>query len=284
MTGPAADGIVVLKIGGGLAVDPGCPRGGLRCGGRAGRRRRLVVVPGGGPFADSVREFDRRHGLTDDAAHWMAILAMDQYAHVLAQRIERAVLVEEPGAIGAAVGAGRPAVLAPYRWMRSADVLPHSWEVTSDSVAAFIAGALDAAHLVLVKPRDGPPRRWWTGASCRCCRRTCRWTVIGWEQVGELPEVAGAAYLTPEEVRLLPLPHAPVVRRSSPRTAGDTRRTLSAAHRPAEEIALHLVAPLLPEQCLVRVGLHPLRHHREPKRVPHRDDRRGDRRVVRIAW
>jgi hypothetical protein len=36
--------------------------------------------------------------------------------------------------------------------MRSADVLPHSWEVTSDSIAAFVAGALDAARLILIKP------------------------------------------------------------------------------------------------------------------------------------
>jgi aspartokinase-like uncharacterized kinase len=39
--------------------------------------------------------------------------------------------------------------------MRSADVLPHSWEVTSDSIAAFVAGALDAARLILIKPSSG---------------------------------------------------------------------------------------------------------------------------------
>ena len=49
------------------------------------------------------------------------------------------------------------AVLAPYRWMRAADVLPHTWDATSDSVAAFVAGALDAERLVLVKPVDGEP-------------------------------------------------------------------------------------------------------------------------------
>ena len=55
-------------------------------------------MPGGGPFADAVREFDRVERLSADAAHWMAILAMDQYAHVLAERIP-APLLEEPGAI-----------------------------------------------------------------------------------------------------------------------------------------------------------------------------------------
>jgi aspartokinase-like uncharacterized kinase len=147
-----ADGILVVKLGGSLAAIPGALDSACAAVSDLARRHRLVVVPGGGPFADAVREFDRREGLGDDAAHWMAILAMDQYAHVLAKRIDRAVLVEEPGGIGAAVGAGRPAVLAPYRWMRSADVLPHSWDATSDSVAAFTAGR----------------RSWWTGASCGC--------------------------------------------------------------------------------------------------------------------
>jgi len=101
-----------------------------------------------------VREVDRHTGLSADAAHWMAILAMDQYAQLLAERIDGAVVVEDSGAVAGALAAGRVAVLAPSRWLRAADPLPHSWDATSDSVAAFIAGALDASRLVLVKPAD----------------------------------------------------------------------------------------------------------------------------------
>ena len=79
---------------------------------------------------------------------------MDQYAHLLAERIEGAALVEESGGIAGALAAGRVAVLAPSRWLRAADPLPHSWDATSDSVAAFVAGALDARRLVLVKPAE----------------------------------------------------------------------------------------------------------------------------------
>ena len=115
----------------------------------------MVVVPGGGPFADAVREFERRYGLSADAGHWMALLAMDQYAHVLGGADPRTPSWwRTPGGIGAALGRGRLAILAPYRWLRSADVLPHGWEASSDSVAAFVAGALDASRLVLVKPAD----------------------------------------------------------------------------------------------------------------------------------
>lgn len=144
----------VVKVGGGLFRLSGALE--AVCGAVAalGRREPLVVVPGGGPFADLVRDVDRKGGLRADTAHWMAILGMDQYAHLLAERIDGAALVEESGAIGGALDAGRIAVLAPSRWLRAADPLPHGWDATSDSVAAFVAGALDASRLVLVKPAD----------------------------------------------------------------------------------------------------------------------------------
>ena len=44
----------------------------------------FLVVPGGGPMADLVREIYSRWDLSDEAAHWMAVLAMEQYAHFLA--------------------------------------------------------------------------------------------------------------------------------------------------------------------------------------------------------
>ena len=51
-----------------------------------------------------------------------------------------------------ALDAGRVPVLAPSQWLREADPLPHSWDVTSDSIAAWVAGAVGARELVLVKP------------------------------------------------------------------------------------------------------------------------------------
>jgi 5-(aminomethyl)-3-furanmethanol phosphate kinase len=142
----------VIKIGGGLTELPGALDRVCTAVSEAARGRKVVIIPGGGPFANVVREVDRSVGLSPDAAHWMAILGMDQYAHVLAGRIPGSVLVDDPGAIGEALRQEGLVVLAPFRWMRSADVLPHSWEVTSDSVAAFVAGAIDAARLILIKP------------------------------------------------------------------------------------------------------------------------------------
>jgi aspartokinase-like uncharacterized kinase len=144
----------VVKIGGGLLDAVGALERACEAVEALARREPVVVVPGGGPLADAVRQLDRRHGLSADAAHWMAILAMDQYAHLLAERITGGRLVEEAGSIGGALGAGEIPVLAPSRWLRAADTLPHTWDATSDSAAAFVAGALDAGCLYLVKPTE----------------------------------------------------------------------------------------------------------------------------------
>jgi 5-(aminomethyl)-3-furanmethanol phosphate kinase len=149
---------IVVKVGGALLGHLARLDDALAAVGEAAAARRLLVVPGGGPFADAVRDADRRVQLSDDAAHWMAILAMDQYAHVVAGRLAGSVIVDDADQIAASVGvdrsrpSGTVPVLAPYRWLRRVDPLPHSWSITSDSIAAWVAGQLGAQTLVLVKP------------------------------------------------------------------------------------------------------------------------------------
>jgi aspartokinase-like uncharacterized kinase len=149
---PPPEGVTVetvVKIGGSLLAHPEALREVLAA--VAARPRRLLIVPGGGGFADAVREADRRSGLGDDAAHWMAVLAMDQYAEVIQAKLPDSRRVETLAGARAALAAGRVPVLAPSRWLRSADPLPHSWDVTSDSIAAWVAGQAGALKLVLVK-------------------------------------------------------------------------------------------------------------------------------------
>jgi 5-(aminomethyl)-3-furanmethanol phosphate kinase len=143
--------LTVVKVGGGLAREAG--EGALRALGaeiaRCGARHPLLVVPGGGAFADAVRAHDRRFGLRDETAHWMAILAMDQFGWALADLIPGAVpatkLTSRPGAVS---------ILLPYALLREHDPLPASWDVTADSIAAWVAGAAGAGRLVLVKGSD----------------------------------------------------------------------------------------------------------------------------------
>lgn len=148
---------VVVKVGGGLLAHSALFDGVLAVIGDAAEERRLLIVPGGGPFADAVRRVDRQLTLSDEATHWMAVLAMDQYAHLIVSKLAGSVLVAGPGDITAALGGANLPVLAPARWLRAADPLPHTWDVTSDSIAAWVGGSLGARRLVLVKPPGSTP-------------------------------------------------------------------------------------------------------------------------------
>jgi aspartokinase-like uncharacterized kinase len=92
----------------------------------------VLVVPGGGPFADLIRDIDRARGLSADAAHWMAVLAMDQYAYYLHDKTSielTPLLVRKKGV----------RIVLPYEVLQRQDELPHSWDVTSDTIAAWMA-------------------------------------------------------------------------------------------------------------------------------------------------
>ena len=106
-------------------------------------RNPLLIVPGGALFADAVRSAR----VTDDhAAHWMAIAAMEQYGMLL-----------ETNGLGSTYQLAVPEttrVLLPYCILRKIDPLPHLWDVTSDTIAAWVADYLGLDLLVL-KSVDG---------------------------------------------------------------------------------------------------------------------------------
>jgi dihydroneopterin aldolase len=117
---------------------------------------RVVIVPGGGPLADAVREAQPAMGFDDHAAHRMALLAMEQFGCALAGLRPSLKLADSPAAIRAALRAGGVPVWAPTRMVLKAKDVPASWGVTSDSLAAWLAGALGAKLLLLVKSSEAP--------------------------------------------------------------------------------------------------------------------------------
>jgi aspartokinase-like uncharacterized kinase len=153
--------LTVVKVGGGLAREAGdgALRALCRTIGDAGARHPLLLVPGGAQFADAVREHDGRFALRAGTAHRMAILAMEQFGWLLSDLTPGGVPCADLAAARAATARGRTPILLPAGLL-AADPLPASWAVTSDSIAAWVAGTVQPARLVLVKPVGGLYRDW----------------------------------------------------------------------------------------------------------------------------
>ena len=157
--------LTVVKIGGGLGRGAGDDALRELCAalGELGRRHPLLVVPGGAGFADAVRDADGRFGLRAATAHRMAILAMEQFGWLLGDLIPHAARCADPQR--ARELAGRQAVVLLPAGL-PLDALPASWQVTSDSIAAWVADQVGAERLVLVKGVDGLFADW-TSAPAR---------------------------------------------------------------------------------------------------------------------
>lgn len=118
---------------------------------------RFVLVPGGSVFADFVRELQGRMHFSEDTAHWLAIKAMEMYGTYLLSFDESNMLLEayDLPEIHEALSKGKIPLLMPYRVMRASNKLPHSWNVTSDSISIYVGEILKASMVILAKPVDG---------------------------------------------------------------------------------------------------------------------------------
>lgn len=112
---------------------------------------RVVVVPGGGVFADAVREAQRVAGFDDVTAHHAALLAMDQYGLVLKALQPRLVTAASELEIAERFWQHRAIVWLPSAMSLADETIAKSWGVTSDSIAAWLAAKMGADRLVLVK-------------------------------------------------------------------------------------------------------------------------------------
>lgn len=119
----------------------------------AGATLPLVIVPGGGPFADQVRSAQGEMRFSDAAAHEMAILAMEQFGIVIAERHPRLQPARSLDEFDAILAEGGVPVWLASQMTRKADIAP-SWNVTSDSLAAWLCRQIGSRQLLLCKQVD----------------------------------------------------------------------------------------------------------------------------------
>jgi aspartokinase-like uncharacterized kinase len=139
----------VIKLGGSLANSEELPQW-LDVIATAGAGK-VVLVPGGGPWADEVREAQKREGFDDQVAHRKALRAMEHYGKVLAEMRTNLVPAAGIAEIHEALCNRQIAVWMPHAMVADDSSIPESWDVTSDSLAAWLARQLNASALLLVK-------------------------------------------------------------------------------------------------------------------------------------
>jgi len=154
---------LVVKVGGSLLEWPELP---ARLAGVLDARRgsRPALLAGGGAAADLIRRLDAAHRLGEEASHALALRALDLTAHALARLVPDGIVVDAIPAVESAWSRGLTPIVAPRPILDaddgSPDALRHSWQITSDSIAARLAVLLRADTLLLLKsapaPRDVP--------------------------------------------------------------------------------------------------------------------------------
>lgn len=163
----ARGGMAVVKIGGSLAregraADALAEVARADDGTRPAGGRRVLVMSGGGAEVDRVREAARRGELEGPEAYWTAVRALDRMAAALVASYEashgpgRPRLCADLGCCREAWEEGELPVLTPFPVIRPVAGFPVAWEMTSDSIAAWMAYRVEADELLLAKAR--PPR------------------------------------------------------------------------------------------------------------------------------
>jgi len=142
--------VIIIKLGGSLSRSDtliNC----LNAVEKNYRGRAVVIVPGGGAFADQVRLAQQHWQFDDNTAHRMALLAMQQMALMFKGLKPDFAIAHTIAAIQETLDRQKTVIWSPDVIELDNAGIKASWDITSDSLAAWLAKTVSATELILIK-------------------------------------------------------------------------------------------------------------------------------------
>jgi len=137
--------VTVVKIGGSLFPEYTLEL----CEKLSQSNEKIVLVNGGGEFANLLRTYHRDYDYSKQANHWNAIRCMDIIGELIADKNDKIEATNDINSIEDIHNHGNIPLLLCYDILKRYDPLIHSWDITSDSIACWIAHKINAKLLIL---------------------------------------------------------------------------------------------------------------------------------------
>lgn len=119
---------------------------------------KVVIVCGGGKFVDQVRDASNHWQLNETTSHHMALLGMAQFAHLIQGIAPHYQLAATEQEIKDILKVSGIPIWLPYQMVIKDKTIPCSWEMTSDSLALWLAKKLEISQVIWVKSIQVTPK------------------------------------------------------------------------------------------------------------------------------
>ncbi|WP_294007257.1 delta 1-pyrroline-5-carboxylate synthetase [uncultured Methanobrevibacter sp.] len=108
-----------------------------------------LIVLGGGEFANLIRKYDSEISFSQETNHWTAIDCMDIIAKLVNDKVDSTKLAYSIDEAKKISDDGFTPIFIVSEFLRSEDPFECSWDVTSDSIAAYVSHLLNANLLIV---------------------------------------------------------------------------------------------------------------------------------------
>ena len=108
-----------------------------------------LIIFGGGEFANLIRKYDEDINFSDETNHWTAIECMDIISKLVNDKVKSTKLAYSIDEANEISDKGFTPIFVVSQFLKTNDPFECSWDVTSDSIAAYVADIFDAKLLIV---------------------------------------------------------------------------------------------------------------------------------------